>query len=82
MNKILVTIHVLGLETDYDILLPINEMGKNVLEMIQHTIEELSQGAYVYNQNAVLINSDGSLINLNNNIKFSGLKNGSKVLMV
>ena len=81
MNKILITVYVLGLEEEYDILVPINEAGKSALDMIQRTIEELSQGSYKYNPNAVLIDINGKIINLNNIIKFSGLCNGSKVLI-
>ena len=81
MDKILVTIYVLALEESYDILIPINLNCKEALNMIQDTIKELSEEIYEVNPSALLYTEDGKLINLNNNIKFSGLTNGCKVLL-
>ncbi len=81
MDKILVTIYVLATEEEYDILIPINITGIEALNLIQTTIKELSSNNYEINNNAVLFNEEGKLINLKNSIKFSGLKNGSKVLL-
>lgn len=83
MNKILISIYVLTIEEEYDLFIPINENMKNVLNLIQQTIAELSGGYYIVNQNAFLYNGiDGKIINNNNIVKFSGLKNGSRVLLV
>ena len=82
MNKILISVYVLTIEEEYDMFIPINENMKNVLNLIQQTVNELSDGYYVINQNALLYNGiDGKIIN-NNIVKFSGLKNGSRVLLV
>ncbi len=83
MNKILISVYVLTIEEEYDMFIPINENMKNVLNLIQQTVNELSDGYYVINQNALLYNGiDGKIINNNNIVKFSGLKNGSRVLLV
>lgn len=83
MNKILISVYVLTIEEEYDMFIPINENMKNVLNLIQQTVVELSDGYYVINQNALLYNGiDGKIINNNNIVKFSGLKNGSRVLLV
>lgn len=83
MNKILISVYVLTIEEEYDMFIPINENMKNVLNLIQQTVTELSDGYYVINQNALLYNGiDGKIINNNNIVKFSGLKNGSRVLLV
>lgn len=82
MNKILVTIYVLGLENQYDLLLPINMSIKEVIGLIQESIRELTSNAYEINSNAILYDEDGKIINYNNIVKFSGLKNGSRILLV
>ena len=81
MDKILVTIYVLTLGEEYDVLLPINISGIETLKVIQETIKELSLDTYEINPNAILFNEDGLIINLKNNIRFSGLRNGSKVIL-
>ena len=81
MDKILVTIYVLAIEEEYDILLPIGLKMQDALKLIEDTIVDLTNGAYVSPGNAVLYNTDGSIINLNNTVKFSGLTNGVKLLL-
>lgn len=82
MNKILITIYVLNIENQYDLMIPINMSVKEALDLIQDAIVELSSNAYKKNSEALLYDEDGKNINLENIVKFSGLKNGSKVLLV
>lgn len=82
MDKILVTFYVLSLEEEFDIFLPIGLKLSEVLMTVQQTIKEMSEDNYIINPNPVLYNDvDGTIINVNNIVKFSGLKNGSKVLL-
>lgn len=82
MNKILVTVYVLSLEIQYDILIPINLGMKEALDLMQKSIVELTSGSYKKKDDVILFNEDGNVINYNNIVKFSGLKNGSKIMMV
>lgn len=83
MDKILISIYVLSIGEEYDLFVPINEYVSNMIEVIQVTIKELSGDYYVINPKALLYNGvDGKVINNNNIVKFSGLKNGSRVLLV
>jgi len=82
MNKILVTIYVLALDENYDLLLPINLKMADAYEVIQNTIYDLSNGNYIKHDNVLMINSNGQVINSNNVVKFSGLKNGCKVMLI
>ena len=82
MDKILVTFFVLSLEEEYDIFLPINVRLAELLNTIQQSIKDMSDGNYEINNSPLLYNDlDGKLINLNNIVKFSGLKNGSRVMI-
>lgn len=83
MNKILVSVKVPTIEEEYDLFIPIGEKMSEILLLIQKSINELSDGYYVVNENANLYDSiNGKVINKNNIVKFSGLKNGSKVILL
>ena len=82
MNKLLISIYVLNIESQYDLMIPINLSVKEAIDLIQDAIVELSSNSYKKNMEAVLYDEDGKNINQENIVKFSGLKNGSKVLLV
>ena len=82
MNKILVTIYVLSLGVEYDMLIPINIVVKEAIELIQNGIVDLAGDEYLVNLDAFLYDEKGKIINSNNIVKFSGLRNGSKVMIV
>lgn len=82
MKKVLVSIYVLKLDKTYDIKLPINLPMKDVLELVQSAIKEMNE-TYEMNNNAKLYESvTGNLINPNNIVKYSGIKNGEKLMLV
>lgn len=83
MDKILVSVYVLAIDEEYDMYIPINEKVATIVELIQNTIKELSGDYYQINTKALLYNGvDGKIINNNNIVKFSGLKNGTRVLLI
>lgn len=82
MDKILITIYVLALEEEYDLFLPISITMEDAITRIQNTLVEMSDGNYIFNQSPILYrDEDGKIINLKNTVKFSGLKNGCKILL-
>ena len=83
MNKIFVNVFVPSLDRNFNIELPINLEMKYVVEELQRTIKELSEGSYVINEKVkVYDKSTGLLINTNNIVKFSGLKNGCSIMLI
>lgn len=83
MNKILVTVHVLSTNEKYDMYIPIGVKVINLIDLIQKNIYELDDHNYVVRDPSeiILLNSSGNVINSNNIVKFSGLRNGSIVIM-
>ena len=82
MNKIYVNVFVPTLDRSFDIKLPINLEMKYVVENLQKAISEITEEAYVINENVKLLDKNtGDLINLNNIVKYSGLKNGSSIML-
>ena len=82
LNKILVNIYVVSLGRSYDLFIPINITGTQLLDLLQKALISLSNENYIYQEKAFLLDRDtGYLINQNNTIKFSGIKNGSNLLL-
>jgi hypothetical protein len=83
MDKILVTVRVPAIERQYDAFIPINLPMNEVIQALQKSLCELSDGFYEIKENVLLFDSiDGKQINQNNIVKFSGLKNGSNILLM
>lgn len=83
MNKIYVNVFVPALDKNFNIELPINLEMKYVVEELQKAIKELSEGSYVINNKVKLYDKGtGLLINTNNIVKFSGLKNGCSIMLI
>lgn len=83
MDKILVSVYVLSIDEEYDLFISINENVGKAIHIMQKAIVELSHNCYQINQSAVLYNGiDGKMINNNNIVKFSGLTNGAKLLLI
>ena len=82
MDKILVTIYVLSIEQEFDVFLPIGETVSNVLDLIQDSLVDLSNNNYIKKENVFLYDNEGNIINPNNIIKYSVLKNGEKVCLM
>lgn len=82
MKKILVTIYVLSLQQEFDVFIPIAMNMKDAISLIQDSIVKLSNENYQKKDNVMLFDEEGKIINLNNKAKFSGLNNGSKVILV
>ena len=82
MDKILITIYVLSLDEYYDLFVPINSPTKEIYDMIQNAIVELSRNNYQKHENAMLITGEGKIINNNNVVRLSGLTNGCTVVLL
>ena len=70
------------MENQYDIMIPINLSVKDAIALIQQALLELSDNSYKNDSNAMLYNENGAIINVNNIVKFSGLYNGCKVILM
>lgn len=83
MNKIIINVFVPLIADSFDIKIPINLDMVTVLELIQDSIVELTDNQYISNPNAKLYDKNTAcLINTNNIVKFSGLKNGASVMLI
>lgn len=82
MNKILVTIYVVSIDKEFDLFIPIGKKVSDIIDLIQDSVVDLSNGNYQKKKDALLYNSAGFIININNIVKYAGLKNGCKLCLV
>lgn len=82
MNKILVTLYVVSIDEEFDIFLPIGKKISDLLNIIQDSIVDLSNDNYIKKDNVLLYTSNGLIVNPNNIVKYSGLKNGCKICLL
>lgn len=82
MNKLLVSIYIAKIDEEFNINVPIGVKVNELINIIQDTICDLTAGNYVPNDKALLYRYDGSVINVNNFVGFSGITNGVKLMLI
>lgn len=81
-NKILVLVYVPMLETEYDILIPINKQIGTVKNNILNAIKELSEYDLSKKGNVHLYDKiSGKMYDDNIYVKHSGIINGTKLII-
>ena len=82
-NKVLVSVSIPILESQFDIYFPVNRKIHNVIGMIKKSLYELSQGSFDVNANYVLYNKEnGNPYDMNILVRDSDIRNGSKVILL
>lgn len=83
MNKILVEILVPKIESNYEILIPINKKVFNVIKLVSKAVNELSYGGFPVDGEFILINyRTGEVLDINKSIKESEITDGSKLILI
>jgi len=83
MNKILVLVYIPSIEQEYDIYIPINKKIGTIKQVIINSIVELSDGNIPNIDSLKLYDKDTSnLLDNNTMVKVSGIKNGSKLILM
>lgn len=82
MEKILVSVHVPYIEKEFDFLVPVNINTKDIVEMMQKVIYDSDEHYFIRDEVSLFDSMEGKLINQNNIVKFSGLKNGSHIMLM
>ena len=83
MDKVLVEIFVPVVNTSYDVFIPLGSQMYEVLELIKKAVTEMSDGLFIANQStAVCYRNSGEIININLSVYESGIRNGSKLMLI
>lgn len=81
-NKLLISIEIPSIEKNYDLFIPINKKIGTIKKYIISSIVDLSNGILTDKQYSLIDIDTG--VNYQNNVyvKDSGIKNGSRIMIV
>ena len=83
MNKILVTVYVPLLDESFDIFIPINKKFGTVKKVIIDAINELSDNSIKNIESLKIYDKEsGKMVENNQFVKLSGIKNGSQLIII
>lgn len=82
-NKILIELIVPGLDEVYDIYIPINKKIGSIINLLQKSIFELSDGVYIPTTNTFLYSGEnGEKYDINAIVKDTNIRNGCRVVLM
>lgn len=83
-NKILIEVIVPLLEENFEIYIPVNKRISTVIQLIEKSLNEITNGYYpAQKENSVIIDEEsGSVFDVNLTVKESKMINGSKIILI
>ncbi len=82
-NKILVELDIPLIEKKYDLFIPINKKIGTIKKLIEQELVELTEGAYIMNEDTNLYSKEtGMIYEVNMTIRETDLKNGSRIILI
>lgn len=84
MNKVLISIIVPAIEMEFESYIPINRKVGTIKKYILSSLSQLSNGSYNKDMNSVTFidKNSGKIFENNDNVKNSGITNGTKIVIV
>lgn len=82
-NKVLIELYIPLIEKSYDLYIPINKKIGTVKKLIEEGLIELTDNAYKKSEAANLFSKEtGKIYNVNDTVRDTDLKNGSKIILI
>ena len=82
-NKILIQLEIPLIEQKYDLFIPINKKVGTIKRLIEQALLELTDNAYVASEDTNLYSKEnGTIYDVNKNVRDTDLKNGSRVILL
>ena len=82
-NKILIEIEIPLIEKKYDLFIPVNKKVGTIKNLIEKTLLELTDNAYIMRDDTNLYSKiTGEIYDVNQTIRDTDLKNGSKIILL
>lgn len=82
-NKILIELEIPLIEKYYDLFVPINKKIGTVKSLIENSLVDLTDGAYVPNDASNFYSKEtGNIYDVNLSVRDTDLKNGSRVILM
>lgn len=82
-NKLLIELEVPIIEKKFDLFIPINKKIGTVKRLIEEALNELTENAYVIKEDTNFYSKEtGTIYNVNQNVRDTDLKNGSRIILL
>ena len=82
-NKILIELEIPLIEVKYDMFIPINKKVGTIKTLIENSLVELTDNAYVPKADTNLYSKEtGEIYDVNRTIRDTDLKNGSRIILI
>lgn len=80
-NKVLVELSVPSLDEVYSVYIPINKRVGNIIQLLNKSLFELTNGLYVGSDKTYLYDEQGEIYDVNMLIRETNIRNGSLVVL-
>ena len=82
-NKILIELEIPLIEVKYDMFIPINKKVGTIKSLIERSLIELTDLAYIPRTDTNLYSKEtGDIYDVNKTVRDTDLKNGSRVILI
>ena len=82
-NKILIRLYVPLIEKSYDLYIPINKKIGTIKSLIEKGLNELTDNVYMPSKETNFYSKEtGSIYDINQTVRDTDLKNGSKIILI
>ena len=82
-NKILIEVEVPMIEKTYDLYIPVNKRVGTIKSLIEEGLSEITDHAYKPSETTNFFSKEtGMIYDVNQNIRDTDLKNGSRIILI
>ena len=82
-NKILIELSIPLIEQSYDLFIPINKKLGTIKYLVEEGLTELTDKAYIPNEASNFYSKEtGQIYDINQTIRDTDLKNGSRIILI
>ena len=82
-NKILIELEIPLIEVKYDMFIPINKKIGTIKALIERSLIELTDSAYIPRTDTNLYSKEtGDIYDVNKTVRDTDLKNGSRIILI
>ena len=82
-NKILIELEIPLIEKKFDLFIPINKHIGTIKKLIEESLVDLTENAYIPKEDTNFYSKEtGDIYSVNDIVKDTDLKNGSKIILI
>lgn len=82
-NKILIELEIPSIEKSYDLYIPINKTVGTIKSLIEESLVELTENAYIIKPDTNFYSKEtGEIYDVNKSIRETNLQNGSRIILI